>query len=315
MRCRRCGQEMKVKSVEVGKDAQGNPIYNDYAFCYECKIKINLDKKKTKKDSSAKPSEQIPSEKLNMGEQMEQPQEPQEDLSLTRQFEAQVEELVEKDIEGEESVAPKIVTEYKEEQVEEKSVKRKPEQKNKKPAKKKEKPENRTKESVEKKPERRPEKAVKDRAGKETQRQHEKKFKEMPEKRLKEIRTKEKSKKRRGKGFLKFLVFVLIMAAIGAALYFNRETVKGWINIGVKKFESIMDKKDDKKKEDQEEKKNESIDQVMEDIDAAAEQDATTNGTEGQGTDSQGTDGATDPTTTDNTADSTNANGTATQTE
>ena len=48
MRCKRCGQEMKVKSVEVGKDTQGNPIYNDYAFCYECKIKINLDKKKDK---------------------------------------------------------------------------------------------------------------------------------------------------------------------------------------------------------------------------------------------------------------------------
>lgn len=311
MRCKRCGQEMKVKSVEVGKDTQGNPIYNDYAFCYECKIKINLDKKKAKKTDVNPAQEQSAAEKTRENELEKQIQDPQEDLSLTRVFEARVEDIVEKDMDYE-APAQELVTEYSEEK---KSVKCKPEQKNKKPAKKKEKPENRTKESVEKKPERRPEKAVKDRAGKETQRQHEKKFKEMPEKRVKEVRTKEKSKKRRGKGFLKFLVFVLIMAAIGAALYFNRETVKGWINIGVKKFESIMDKKDDKKKEDQEEKKNESIDQVMEDIDAAAEQDATTNGTEGQGTDSQGTDGATDPATTDNTADSTNADGAATQTE
>lgn len=295
MRCKRCGQEMKVKSVEVGKDTQGNPIYNDYAFCYECKIKINLDKKKAKKTDVNPAQEQSAAEKTRENELEKQIQDPQEDLSLTRVFEARVEDIVEKDMDYE-APAQELVTEYSEEK---KSVKCKPEQKNKKPAKKKEKPE----------------KAVKDRAGKETQRQHEKKFKEMPEKRVKEVHTKGKSKKRRGKGFLKFLVFVLIMAAIGAALYFNRETVKGWINIGVKKFESIMDKKDDKKKEDQEEKKNESIDQVMEDIDAAAEQDATTNGTEGQGTDSQGTDGATDPATTDNTADSTNADGAVTQTE
>ena len=246
MRCKRCGQEMKVKSVEVGKDTQGNPIYNDYAFCYECKIKINLDKKKAKRTDVNPAQEQSAAEKTRENELEKQIQDPQEDLSLTRVFEARVEDIVEKDMDYE-APAQELVTEYSEEK---KSVKCKPEQKNKKPAKKKEKPE----------------KAVKDRAGKETQRQHEKKFKEMPEKRVKEVRTKEKSKKRRGKGFLKFFVFVLIMAAIGAALYFNRETVKGWINIGVKKFESIMDKKDDKKKEDQEEKKNESIDQVMEDI-------------------------------------------------
>lgn len=306
MRCRRCGQEMKVKSVEVGKDAQGNPIYNDYAFCYECKIKINLDKKKTKKESSNKLADQNPAEQLNLGEQ---PQEPQEDLSLTRQFEAQIEELVENDIEGAAPMAPEVVTGYKEEQVEQKVVKRKPEQKTKKPAKKKEKPDNRSKESTEKKPERRPEKAVKDRPGKETQRQHEKKYKEMPEKRVKEVRTKEKPKKRRGKGFLKFLVFVLIMAAIGAALYFNRETVKGWVDIGMKKIESFMDKKDDKKNEDQEEKKNNSIDQVMEDIDAAAEKDAA-NEAEGQETD-----GTTTQTPENTTTDSTNADETAAQTE
>ena len=145
MRCKRCGQEMKVKSVEVGKDTQGNPIYNDYAFCYECKIKINLDKKKAKKTDVNPAQEQSAAEKTRENELEKQIQDPQEDLSLTRVFEARVEDIVEKDMDYE-APAQELVTEYSEEK---KSVKCKPEQKNKKPEKKKEKPENRTKELLE----------------------------------------------------------------------------------------------------------------------------------------------------------------------
>ena len=50
MKCKRCGNEMKIKPVEVGKDRQGDPIYNTYAFCYDCKIKVNLDKQREQKE-------------------------------------------------------------------------------------------------------------------------------------------------------------------------------------------------------------------------------------------------------------------------
>lgn len=46
MKCKRCGNEMKIKPVEVGKDKQGDPIYHTYAFCYDCKVKVDLDKQR-----------------------------------------------------------------------------------------------------------------------------------------------------------------------------------------------------------------------------------------------------------------------------
>lgn len=42
MKCSHCGAEMKIKNVKVDTDIYGNPIYNKYAYCYNCKIKRNL---------------------------------------------------------------------------------------------------------------------------------------------------------------------------------------------------------------------------------------------------------------------------------
>ncbi|GAB5616142.1 hypothetical protein JCM31739_09670 [Faecalimonas canis] len=47
MRCSHCGSEMKIKNVKVDTDIYGNPIYNKYAYCYNCKIKRNLGQQKT----------------------------------------------------------------------------------------------------------------------------------------------------------------------------------------------------------------------------------------------------------------------------
>lgn len=46
MKCSRCGSEMKIKNVKVDTDIYGNPIYNKYAYCYNCKIKRNLGQQK-----------------------------------------------------------------------------------------------------------------------------------------------------------------------------------------------------------------------------------------------------------------------------
>lgn len=47
MKCSRCGAEMKIKNVKVGTDIYGNPIYNKYAYCYNCKIKRKLEQSKS----------------------------------------------------------------------------------------------------------------------------------------------------------------------------------------------------------------------------------------------------------------------------
>ncbi len=230
MRCKRCGNEMKIKAVEVGKDAQGNPIYNDYAFCYECKIKINLDKKREKEKKIRE----------------ERKVEPTEDLSLTRQFEIPMDAIDFND---------DYVREYIEQQKEKKVVKKAPDSQEKKLEKKKPEPKTASKQKTEKKPER------PTRSTRESQRDYDRKFKEMPEKRVKEVRKKTKTSKKRGKGIIKFLVAILIIAGIGAAAYFNQDTIKGWIHWGLEKFDSVSDGEDKK----QEDKKTDIVD----DIDAA----------------------------------------------
>lgn len=46
MKCSRCGAEMKIKNIQVDTDTYGNPIYNKYAICYNCKTKRNLEHSK-----------------------------------------------------------------------------------------------------------------------------------------------------------------------------------------------------------------------------------------------------------------------------
>ena len=56
MKCSHCGSEMKVKNVKVDTDIYGNPIYNKYAYCYNCKIKRNLGQQKRIAKRSGKSS-------------------------------------------------------------------------------------------------------------------------------------------------------------------------------------------------------------------------------------------------------------------
>lgn len=51
MKCSRCGAEMKIKNIQTGTDRHGNPIYHKYAFCYNCKIKRDLEKRRTSNSS------------------------------------------------------------------------------------------------------------------------------------------------------------------------------------------------------------------------------------------------------------------------
>lgn len=44
MKCDNCNSEMRIGTEQVGVDSNNLPIFNRYAYCDHCMIKINLDK-------------------------------------------------------------------------------------------------------------------------------------------------------------------------------------------------------------------------------------------------------------------------------
>lgn len=54
MKCTKCGKEMTIRPVQTGTDEAGEPVFTRYAFCYDCRIKVNLDKKKERAQSGKK---------------------------------------------------------------------------------------------------------------------------------------------------------------------------------------------------------------------------------------------------------------------
>ncbi|MEE1085710.1 MAG: hypothetical protein U0L05_00840 [Schaedlerella sp.] len=49
MKCPICGKDVELRNRQVGVDEQGNPVFNQYAVCKDCKKQWNLDKKRAKK--------------------------------------------------------------------------------------------------------------------------------------------------------------------------------------------------------------------------------------------------------------------------
>lgn len=48
MKCPICKKELEIKRKKVGENADGTPILNDYAVCFDCKKLWNLDKRREK---------------------------------------------------------------------------------------------------------------------------------------------------------------------------------------------------------------------------------------------------------------------------
>lgn len=57
MKCPICGKNVELRNKQVGIDEQGNPVFNQYAVCKDCKKQWNLDKKRTPK-TTAKPADE-----------------------------------------------------------------------------------------------------------------------------------------------------------------------------------------------------------------------------------------------------------------
>ena len=49
MKCPICGKELELKKKQVGTDENGNPIFNEYAICHDCRKQWNLDKQRAKR--------------------------------------------------------------------------------------------------------------------------------------------------------------------------------------------------------------------------------------------------------------------------
>ena len=64
MKCPICGNKLEIKNKQIGTDNSGDPVFNEYAVCRDCKKQWNLDKQRAKKSSGKgicqkKPKRQI----------------------------------------------------------------------------------------------------------------------------------------------------------------------------------------------------------------------------------------------------------------
>ena len=56
MKCPICGKELELKNKQIGTNENGDPIFNEYAICRDCRKQWNLDKQRAKK-AAAKQSD------------------------------------------------------------------------------------------------------------------------------------------------------------------------------------------------------------------------------------------------------------------
>ena len=49
MKCPICGKEVELQNKQVGTDANGTPVFHEYAVCRDCKKQWDLDKQRAKK--------------------------------------------------------------------------------------------------------------------------------------------------------------------------------------------------------------------------------------------------------------------------
>ena len=52
MKCPSCGKELERMKRQVGTTESGDPIFNEYAVCRDCKKQWNLDRQRARKISS-----------------------------------------------------------------------------------------------------------------------------------------------------------------------------------------------------------------------------------------------------------------------
>ena len=54
MKCPICGKDLELRKKQIGTNENGDPIFNEYAICRDCKKQWNLDKQRAKKMAAKK---------------------------------------------------------------------------------------------------------------------------------------------------------------------------------------------------------------------------------------------------------------------
>lgn len=71
MKCPICGKELELKNKQIGTNENGDPIFNEYAICRDCRKQWNLDKQRAKKAAVPKAES---SEKKPVSKEKRRPQ-------------------------------------------------------------------------------------------------------------------------------------------------------------------------------------------------------------------------------------------------
>lgn len=58
MKCPICGKELELKNKQIGTNENGDPIFNEYAICRDCRKQWNLDKQREKKAAAKKATQE-----------------------------------------------------------------------------------------------------------------------------------------------------------------------------------------------------------------------------------------------------------------
>ena len=60
MKCPICGKDVELRKKRVGVDELGEPVFNQYAICRDCKKQWNLDKQRAKKAAAKNAAQEKP---------------------------------------------------------------------------------------------------------------------------------------------------------------------------------------------------------------------------------------------------------------
>ena len=66
MKCPSCGKELERMKRQVGTTESGDPIFNEYAVCRDCKKQWNLDRQRARKIAAKKEAEQAEAKSIKL---------------------------------------------------------------------------------------------------------------------------------------------------------------------------------------------------------------------------------------------------------
>ena len=68
MKCPICGNKLEIKNKQIGTDNSGDPVFNEYAVCRDCKKQWNLDRQRARKIAAKKEAEQAEAKPVDKAE-------------------------------------------------------------------------------------------------------------------------------------------------------------------------------------------------------------------------------------------------------